>query len=420
MAVERRVASSQRPAPRGGSTRSATTAPSRPCATAADATPVVAQAKAASPLTQRVRVTTRSERYALVAASGIPRIITSATTRPAGDAGLGTSGRWSTSQAGTASSAGSGPTGAGPPRPGPDQPSVHDDQSTAASARLPTSSPPARPDPAPVRTPGPSVRAAATATSPAAAVASTPGWRTSWPSQERGVRSCLVTDRGPGGHERVVDRVAPAGEHGAAGGEQHGEVAAPDLAAVARAPPGSGAAEGVERGERGELGPRGPRALEQDHPHGRDDRGDGDPQGQGRRRPPGRPREGDAAGRAAARRARGDCDGDAGCGAHPHRGHDDDPPARVVGAPAQVEVGADVAEGGLPAAQGDDEVALDEGAGERDRQRVGHPVVLPLVGLAGHRSGEEAAAARAADLERPQEVRVGRVDVLGADDAGRR
>ena len=90
-----------------------------------------------------------------------------------------------------------------------------------------------------------------------------------------------------------------------------------------------------------------------------------------------------------------------------------------MGAPAQVEVGADVAEGGLPAAQGDDEVALDEGAGEGDRERVGHPVVLPLVGLAGHRPGEEAAAPRAADLERAQDVGVGRVDVLGADDAGR-
>ena len=111
----------------GGRSTRATTAPRRPWATAAEATPVVAQAKAASPRTHRVGTTGRRERYALDGRERHPEDMTSATTRPAGDAGLGRSGTWSTSQAGSASSPPAGPTGSGPPRPAPVQPSVHDD-----------------------------------------------------------------------------------------------------------------------------------------------------------------------------------------------------------------------------------------------------------------------------------------------------
>ncbi len=123
----------------------------------------------------------------------------------------------------------------------------------------------------------------------------------------------------------------------------------------------------------------------------------------------------------AAAGGRGPADGgDAGLGADPGSRDDDDASAGDVRAPPEVEVGADVAEEGLPAAQPEQQRPLDEGAGERDGEDVGGAVVLTLVGLAGARSGGEAATAGGADRERPQHVEVVRVDVLGADQAGRR
>ena len=131
----------------------ATSAPSRPWATDAEATPVVAHANAARPRTQRV-VTTGPEGD--VGADGRERHPEDddAARRPGRrrTPGSGSSGRWSTSQVGSASSGAHGPTGSGPPRPAPVQPSVQACQSTVASARLPISSPPDSPDPAPVMT----------------------------------------------------------------------------------------------------------------------------------------------------------------------------------------------------------------------------------------------------------------------------
>ena len=131
-----------------------------------------------------------------------------------------------------------------------------------------------------------------------------------------------------------------------------------------------------------------------------------------------RPGERDAAGRTTAGRCRRHGDGDPGGRPHAGSGHHDHPAAGVVSPPAEVQVGTDVAERGLPPTQGGDEVALHERPGEGDGQRVGHPVVLALVRLARRGAREEAAAARRADLQGAQEVRVGGVHVLGPDDAG--
>ncbi len=90
-----------------------------------------------------------------------------------------------------------------------------------------------------------------------------------------------------------------------------------------------------------------------------------------------------------------------------------------MGPPTEVEVGAEVAERGLPAAQVGEEAALDEGAGEGDGQGVGVAVVLSLVGAPGGRPRQEPAASRRVDRQGPQDAGVGVVDVLGSDDPDR-
>ena len=66
-----------------------------------------------------------------------------------------------------------------------------------------------------------------------------------------------------------------------------------------------------------------------------------------------------------------------------------------------------------------EQVAFDEGAGERHGEGVAGVVVLALVGVARGGSAREPAAAGRVDREGTQEVRIGGVHVLGADDAGR-
>ena len=72
-----------------------------------------------------------------------------------------------------------------------------------------------------------------------------------------------------------------------------------------------------------------------------------------------------------------------GCaGAHGGPRHHDDPAPGLVGTPREVDVAAEVAEGGIVAAEGLQELPFEQQARERHGEDVGAPVVLALVGLA--------------------------------------
>ena len=362
----------------------------------------------------------RNAMNALVAASGIPSRTTRPTTNPAVEVGLGRSGRWSTSQVGSASSGAYGPTGSGPPRPPPVQPSVHADHSVPAEARVPTTSPPVSPDPSAGDDAGPEGPARDTVTARAPVAARTPGWRTTLTNQDRGLRSLAASPIGGRGETSASWTASPHPVSTARRGSNSARRSRRPTSRRCRvrhraAPPRKGSSDASEDSsapaERGRLSSSSPSAAttEVTAIH----------RASSGAIPPGRPGERHAARRAAPGGARRGRDGDA---------------ASLRSAPP-----------GPPPPGGRGRGRASRGRGRRRRRRRWSPTrAAPRGGrarrgsprtarrgrrsrgrtgpgrAARHRSRQEPPAPRGVDGERAQEVRVVGVEVLGADEAGRR
>ncbi len=230
------------------------------------------------------------------------------------------------------------------------------------------------------------------------------------------------------GSQRVLDPVEGMPRGLARRDEQRAQVASAHGAPVAEGPAGPGGADRVD--QRAEVTERDPGvrgALERQHGQRGEHRRDRDPDQQQRDRGGGAPGQrrlpgGAAPGPAAAQRGRGSGPVGAQRGlavAHPGRGHDDDPLAGQLGAPAQVEGGGRLRQRRADTADPREDRATHEQAGQAHGQDVGAGVELALVGLPRPGAGDPAAGAgdQLADLD--QRPGVVPADQFGAGQAHR-
>ncbi len=153
-----------------------------------------------------------------------------------------------------------------------------------ADARLPTSSPPTRPEPGAGDDDGPRERPATTATAAAPTTARTPGWRTTLANQDRGARSLSSSAIGRRGGTSASWTASPHWLSTARCGSKSARRSRRRTSRRWRVRQrASGAAEGVEGGQGGQLRPRGTWSLEEQQPERGEDRGHGDPERERRR-----------------------------------------------------------------------------------------------------------------------------------------